>query len=148
MTAQAQNNLCNVAPSTVTVRPGTRAVSERLLILPKVYRPIDYVQPWHLREVVGRCVGRCGKHLRPAGKWIGFPCQASINLVLMPDQTAAPEPGNRTGAGRKDGPCANAACLWSGERRKWTLSFNGDKLTLRGQDGDGHDVSVDGKAGE
>ena len=38
--------------------------------------------------------------------------------------------------------------LGAGEQRKWTLSFNGDSLTLRGQDGEGHDVSVDGKAGE
>jgi hypothetical protein len=38
--------------------------------------------------------------------------------------------------------------LGAGERRRWTLSFNGDRLTLRGQDGEGDDVSVDGKAGE
>lgn len=38
--------------------------------------------------------------------------------------------------------------LGAGERRKWTLSFSGDSLTLRGKDRDGHDVSVDGKASE
>ena len=38
--------------------------------------------------------------------------------------------------------------LGAGEQRKWTLSFDGDSLALRGLDGDGHNVSVDGEAGE
>jgi hypothetical protein len=37
--------------------------------------------------------------------------------------------------------------LGSGEQRKWTLSFDGERSTLRGKAKDGHDASVDGAAG-
>ena len=37
--------------------------------------------------------------------------------------------------------------LGSGEQRKWTLSFDGERSTLRGKAKDGHEVSVDGTAG-
>jgi CubicO group peptidase (beta-lactamase class C family) len=37
--------------------------------------------------------------------------------------------------------------IGSGERRKWTLSLDGERPTLRGKTKDGHDVSVDAESG-
>jgi CubicO group peptidase (beta-lactamase class C family) len=37
--------------------------------------------------------------------------------------------------------------LGSGEQRKWNLSFDGERSTLRGKAKDGHEVSVDGATG-
>jgi CubicO group peptidase (beta-lactamase class C family) len=37
--------------------------------------------------------------------------------------------------------------LGFGEQRKWTLSFDGDKVHLRGKTKEGHDVSVDAESG-
>jgi hypothetical protein len=37
--------------------------------------------------------------------------------------------------------------LGSGEQRKWTLSFDGAKLNLRGKAKDGRDISVDAESG-
>lgn len=36
--------------------------------------------------------------------------------------------------------------LGSGEGQKWTLSFDGEKLSLRGKARDGREVSVDGES--
>jgi hypothetical protein len=33
------------------------------------------------------------------------------------------------------------------EQQKWTLSFDGDRLHLRGKDGNDREVSVDGEPG-
>ena len=33
------------------------------------------------------------------------------------------------------------------ELQKWTLSFDGDKLQLRGKDRTGREISLDGEAG-
>ena len=35
-----------------------------------------------------------------------------------------------------------------GEQRKFTLSFNGNKVSLRGTARDGRDILVDGEAGD
>jgi hypothetical protein len=37
--------------------------------------------------------------------------------------------------------------LGTGEGQKWSLSFDGDKLSLRGKGRDGREVSVDGESG-
>jgi hypothetical protein len=37
--------------------------------------------------------------------------------------------------------------LGAGAERKWALSFDGEKLNLRGKDRQGHEVSIDGEAG-
>jgi hypothetical protein len=34
------------------------------------------------------------------------------------------------------------------EQQKWTLSFDGDRLNLRGEDRDDREVSVDGELGQ
>jgi hypothetical protein len=34
-----------------------------------------------------------------------------------------------------------------GRPRKWTLSFDGDKVSLRGKNYEGVDVAIDGKSG-
>jgi hypothetical protein len=34
-----------------------------------------------------------------------------------------------------------------GRPRKWTLSFDGDKVSLRGKNFEGVDVAIDGKSG-
>jgi hypothetical protein len=36
--------------------------------------------------------------------------------------------------------------IGSGEQRRWILSFDGDRLTLKGKTRDGRDVSVDSLA--
>jgi hypothetical protein len=37
--------------------------------------------------------------------------------------------------------------LGMGEQQKWTLSFDGERLHLRGKGRDGRDVSIDGELG-
>jgi hypothetical protein len=40
----------------------------------------------------------------------------------------------------------NRQTLGSGEGQKWSLSFGGEKLSLRGKARDGREVSVDGES--
>jgi hypothetical protein len=37
--------------------------------------------------------------------------------------------------------------LGAGEQREWVLSFEGNKVNLRGKDRQGHEISVDGEVG-